>query len=116
MNYAAVTGARTACVRNPTLTLAQVKTAAVSASAGVVNSSQVTVAVNGTTVTTDVAFQARASGTPNFVTVTVTYPFVSVTGSRRNSVQADDRNQQGDDRMNQRHTEQGAVAIIVPPL
>jgi Flp pilus assembly protein TadG len=75
VSYAAVVGGRVASVRS-TSTITAIQTAVVAAVPFLrLANSAITVAVNDVSVTTDAAFAAHPTGSPNTVTVTVTYNY-----------------------------------------
>ena len=80
VSYAAITAARTASLRSPTMTLPAVKTAATAAVPFLtINNSNVHVYVNDIEVTNDATFGARAAGAGNTVKVSVSYDYVPFT-------------------------------------
>ena len=80
VSYAAITAARTASLRSPTMTISSVKTAATNASPLLtIAANNIHVYVNDVEVTTDPAFAARVAGTGNTVKVSVSYAYVPIT-------------------------------------
>lgn len=80
VSYAAVTAARTASLRSPSVTLSSVKTAARDAIPFLtINPSLIKVYVNDIEVTTNPAFAARAAGPTSTVKVSVAYAYVPFT-------------------------------------